>query len=125
MQQGNSLDSALVLCSFLVGVGYNAYTVIGYASQKVTLKDERETEYPLEKISLEDREKDAEEIKSDSKKEQKYRVKPLRQLKSNFLTKQAEKQKGFDVENERKRNEVKEDLQKVTGISPSILTFVG
>ncbi|KAG1655481.1 Dynein regulatory complex subunit 7 [Nymphon striatum] len=35
----NSLESSLVLCSFLLGAGYNAYVVTGYAKRNICQAD--------------------------------------------------------------------------------------
>jgi hypothetical protein len=66
--------------------------------------DERESVYPLEKMSLDEEEGQTENNADSGKKEGKYRVKPLRQLKSNFLTKQAERQKALEAANEQKKS---------------------
>lgn len=39
-QIGDSFDFAIVLCSLLIGVGYNAYVVYGTAPKKITTRDE-------------------------------------------------------------------------------------
>lgn len=45
-QAGDSLDMSLVLASFLIGVGYDAYVVCGKASKEVTMKNEGNLECP-------------------------------------------------------------------------------
>lgn len=44
-QVGDSLDMSILNVSFLIGAGYDAYVVMGFASQEVTSKDESELEY--------------------------------------------------------------------------------
>lgn len=39
-QTGDCFDFAIVLCSLLIGVGYNAYVVYGTAPKEITTKDE-------------------------------------------------------------------------------------
>ena len=39
-QEGSSFDMACVLCSLLLGVGYDAYCVCGYAVREVTEMDQ-------------------------------------------------------------------------------------
>lgn len=39
-QEGSSFDMASVLCSLLLGVGYDAYCVCGYAVREVTEMDQ-------------------------------------------------------------------------------------
>lgn len=94
MQSGNSLDFSIVLASLLLGVGYDAFVCSGYADRKVTEMDELTTDLPLEKISLEDTSSLGAAQPSDPLTERKYNIKTLRQLKSNFLTKQFEKEKA-------------------------------
>jgi hypothetical protein len=44
---GDSFDIAMVLCSFLLGAGYDAYVVYGNSPKFVTMRDQRATECPL------------------------------------------------------------------------------
>ena len=44
---GDSFDMAMLLCSFLLGAGYDAYVVNGYAPKHVTLRDQSRTPVPL------------------------------------------------------------------------------
>jgi len=44
-QRGDSLDMAIALCSLLLGVGYDAYCVSGYAPEFLTTGDQQATEY--------------------------------------------------------------------------------
>ena len=44
---GDSFDIAMVLCSFLIGAGYDAYVVYGNAPKFVAMRDQRSTECPL------------------------------------------------------------------------------
>jgi hypothetical protein len=52
---GDSFDLAILLCSLLLGNGYDAYVVYGYAPKYITLHDQTKTQCPL--ISKIDREK--------------------------------------------------------------------
>ena len=56
-QAGDSFDLSIVLCSLLIGVGYDAYVVIGTAPKKITTKDESLMECPFD-IDLPDNESD-------------------------------------------------------------------
>jgi len=47
-QVGDSFDFAIVLCSLLIGVGYNAYVVYGCAPKKITTRDESLEKVPSE-----------------------------------------------------------------------------
>lgn len=44
---GDSFDMAMILCSLLIGNGYDAYVVNGYAPKYITLKDQSKTPCPL------------------------------------------------------------------------------
>lgn len=44
---GDSFDIAMVLCSFLLGAGYDAYVVYGTSPKYITLKDQRALQCPL------------------------------------------------------------------------------
>eukprot|EP01031_Cornospumella_fuschlensis_P044065 gene44065-53875_t len=50
---GDCFDMSNVLCSFLLGAGYDAYMVMGYAPSYITLKDQSMTTCPLIKETLE------------------------------------------------------------------------
>ena len=39
-QKGNSFDHSILLCSLLLGVGYDAYCVCGYATREVCMMDQ-------------------------------------------------------------------------------------
>ncbi len=104
-QQGNSLDKSIVLVSLLRGVGYDAYVVSGYASKRITTLDETHLEVPVE--SFDDAETGVRKVsvKEDAN-GAKYHVKPVRQLKSQFLLKREEllqKQKETQAEQQRKK----------------------
>jgi hypothetical protein len=46
-QAADAFDAADVLCSLLLGAGFNAFVVMGYAPLAVTLNDQSSTEYVL------------------------------------------------------------------------------
>ena len=105
----------MTLCSLLLGVGYDAYVVSGYAVRKVTEMDERTTEFPVDKIVLENSlpadpttPSNNDSSDADTKKENKYRVKPIRQLKSSFITKQQAKERAKEEEQQQKKREKEE-----------------
>jgi len=52
-QAGDSFDMSTLLCSMLLGVGYNAYVVVGYAPRDVTLNNQSNKQNPLLKAELE------------------------------------------------------------------------
>lgn len=47
-QIGDSFDFAIVLCSLLIGVGFNAYVVYGCAPKKITTRDESLEKVPFD-----------------------------------------------------------------------------
>jgi hypothetical protein len=56
-QAGDSFDFSIVLCSLLIGSGYDAFIVIGIAPKRITSKDEGLMDCPfsLEINDLEDK----------------------------------------------------------------------
>lgn len=46
-QTADAFDASVVLCSLLLGAGYNAFVVMGYAPLAVTLNDQSQVECPL------------------------------------------------------------------------------
>jgi hypothetical protein len=44
---GDSFDLSTLLCSLLIGSGYDAYVVCGYAPRHVTLRDQSSTQCPI------------------------------------------------------------------------------
>ena len=47
-QAGDCFDFSIVLCSLLIGAGYDAYVVYGTAPKRITTKDESRMECPFE-----------------------------------------------------------------------------
>jgi len=82
-QQGNCFDCSNLLCSLLLGAGYDAYVVSGYATKEVCLSDETREMCPLLKP------KDKEAVAEAAKDTRKYAVKPPRDLRSKFEQKMA------------------------------------
>ena len=46
-QKGNSFDHSVLLCSLLLGVGYDAYCVCGYGTREVCMMDQTRNICPL------------------------------------------------------------------------------
>lgn len=44
---GDSFDIAVLLCSLMIGAGYDAYVVCGYAPRHITLRDQSNTACPM------------------------------------------------------------------------------
>ncbi|XP_054465855.1 dynein regulatory complex subunit 7 [Anoplopoma fimbria] len=86
-QRANCLDFATLLCSLLLGSDYDAYCVSGYAVREMCLLDPSLLHCPLLDTEVES------DISEQQLQENKYLVKPLRELKSRFLTQQEKKKK--------------------------------
>ncbi|KAM5124949.1 dynein regulatory complex subunit 7-like, partial [Mantella aurantiaca] len=99
-QKGNCFDFSTLLCSLLLGGGYDAYCVSGYASQDTCLMDESREVCPLLKTT---KESDEETPKKPHKK---YSVKPPRQLLSRFeLQQKAKHQAKIQTQNLKEQEE--------------------
>ncbi|XP_028814113.1 dynein regulatory complex subunit 7 isoform X2 [Denticeps clupeoides] len=83
-QRGTCFDFTILLCSVLLGAGYDAYCISGYAEREICLCDQTHQECPL--LAKQESKTTVEPEKSD----QKYRVKPSRELRSSFLQTQEE-----------------------------------
>jgi hypothetical protein len=92
----------MLLASFLIGVGYDAYCVCGYATKDVTLLDQSRKQCP--QLIQEDEE--VEEAQQAQK--SKYPVKPPKDLSSKFLKKQAQKEIDKKEAEDKKRREEEE-----------------
>ncbi|CAL8263433.1 unnamed protein product [Merluccius merluccius] len=79
-QRGTCFDVSTLLCSLLLGAGYDAYCVSGYAVREMCLLDQRRQECPLVMDTLAE----------DKRQVRKYAVKPPRELRSNFERRQQE-----------------------------------
>ncbi|NXJ32559.1 DRC7 protein, partial [Ciconia maguari] len=86
-QRGNCFDFSVLLCSMLIGAGYDAYCVHGYATREICTLDETLELCPLLR-------KPQEVPKEEIKKSNKYRVKPPPDLQSKFELQQEAKKKA-------------------------------
>uniref|UniRef100_A0A8C5QQA0 Dynein regulatory complex subunit 7 n=1 Tax=Leptobrachium leishanense TaxID=445787 RepID=A0A8C5QQA0_9ANUR len=85
-QQGNCFDVSELLCSLLLGAGYDAFCVSGYATREMCLMDETRKVCPLLQTSKESNNQ------SPVKLVKKYSVKAPRQFISKFESEQKAKQ---------------------------------
>ncbi|KAH9491420.1 Dynein regulatory complex subunit 7 [Bulinus truncatus] len=102
-QKGNCFEYSTLLCSLLIGAGYDAYVVSGYANKDTCLADESREICPLLKKK--------EELQEQEKKKQlkKYTVKPPKDLRSKFeLKMEARKENEIKAEADRKRAEAEQ-----------------
>ena len=104
-QRGNCFDYAVLLCSFLVGVGYDAYCVCGYATQEVSQHNLTRKTCPL-LVEKEEEKEDREEETRD-----RYIVRPPRDLSSMFVKRMVDKERA-KVEEERRKKQEEEDAKR-------------
>ncbi|XP_056633325.1 dynein regulatory complex subunit 7 [Diorhabda sublineata] len=78
-QSGQTFELATTLCSILIGVGYDAFVVSGYAIKDVTLRIMIRTDCPIPPF------KEEEEKPPETPIEEKYKLKPPKDLRSKFL----------------------------------------
>ncbi|XP_067406158.1 dynein regulatory complex subunit 7 isoform X2 [Emydura macquarii macquarii] len=106
-QRGNCFGFSVLLCSLLIGAGYDAYCVNGYATREICMMDETREVCPLLKKSKEILK---EEVKEKAKK---YAVKPPRDLRSKFeLQQAAKKEAGIEAAEEKKQKEEEERIME-------------
>ncbi|KAL9651624.1 hypothetical protein ABK040_001569 [Willaertia magna] len=91
-QKGNSFDISLLMVSLLIGAGYNAYCVSGYAPLNVVENDQTHRDYPYEIEPEEELQKEEQRIFKPSK----YKLKTRPNLTSNF------KKEDYEVKEENK-----------------------
>ncbi|CAG9833171.1 unnamed protein product [Diabrotica balteata] len=78
-QSGQSFEIATLLCSALIGVGYNAFVASGYAIKDVTLRIMVRVDCPFPPFKEEEEKPEVKFV------EEKYKLKPPRDLRSKFL----------------------------------------
>ncbi|NXQ95038.1 DRC7 protein, partial [Sagittarius serpentarius] len=100
-QKGNCFDFSVLLCSMLIGAGYDAYCVHGYATRDICTLDKTLELCPLLR-------KPQEVPKEGMKKSNKYRVKPPPDLQSKFELQQEAKKKA-ETEAAQKNKEREEE----------------
>nr|XP_009664339.1 PREDICTED: coiled-coil domain-containing protein lobo homolog [Struthio camelus australis] len=96
--RGNCFDFSVLLCSMLIGAGYDAYCVNGYATHKICTMDETLEVCPLLR-------KPQEVPEEGEKKSSKYRVKPP----PNPPAQQQEAKKEAETEAAREKKEREEE----------------
>ncbi|KAM4017283.1 dynein regulatory complex subunit 7 [Anomaloglossus baeobatrachus] len=115
-QKGNCFDFSVLLCSLLLGAGYDAYCVSGYATHKMCLMDDREEACPLLAPPQESCEW------SPLKPPQKYSVRPPRQLLSKFeLQQEAKKEAKEQAASARQHEEAERRLAEAETPGPDPL----
>ncbi|NXS43857.1 DRC7 protein, partial [Balaeniceps rex] len=105
-QRGNCFDFSVLLCSMLIGAGYDAYCVHGYATREICTLDETLELCPLLR-------KPQEVPKEGMKKSNKYRVKPPPDLQSKFeLQQEAKKKAETEAAQKNKEREEEKEVEK-------------
>lgn len=108
-RKGTCFEYSTLLCSFLLGAGFNAYCVSGYAVKEMCLLDQTHEECPLLKPQ------DTVVETQTEQKVMKYKVKPPRDLKSNFEQHQEEKkqqERQALLEKQREAERLKEEQER-------------
>ncbi|XP_059188538.1 dynein regulatory complex subunit 7 [Centropristis striata] len=90
-QKATCFDFATLLCSLLLGSHYDAYCVSGYAVKELCVLEQSLKERPLLDTELNS------VISAQELQENKYTVKPPRELKSHFLTQQEKKKQDAEA----------------------------
>ncbi|NWU77992.1 DRC7 protein, partial [Onychorhynchus coronatus] len=101
-QRGNCFDFSVLLCSLLIGAGYDAYCVHGYASQEICTLDQTQDLCPLLRKPQE----------VPMTKKSKYRVKILAEPQSKFVLQQKAKKKEETEDVQKKEEEVVTEVQE-------------
>lgn len=104
-QKGNCFDYSILLTSLLIGAGYDAYVVCGYATREVCNMDESRRVCPL-LVKTEEK-----HVSAAKKEAGKYAVKPPRDLNSKYLASQEERIRKKERDELEKRN--KEQLDAI------------
>ncbi|XP_074865016.1 dynein regulatory complex subunit 7 [Carettochelys insculpta] len=115
-QRGNCFGFSVVLCSLLIGAGYDAYCVNGYATREICMMDETREVCPLLRKSKEVL------VEPMKQKVKKYAVKPLRDLCSKFeLQQKAKREAEMEAAQERKQKEEEERITEAEKPKPDPL----
>ncbi|XP_060518662.1 dynein regulatory complex subunit 7 [Cylas formicarius] len=100
-QGGHCFEIATVLCSLLVGMGYDAFVVSGYAVEDVTMRIMTRVDSPYPPFEEDDA------VKVEEAAVGKYRVAQPRKLESKFLAMMKQKE-SLRLQEERRRVEEEE-----------------
>ncbi|CAK8692243.1 unnamed protein product [Clavelina lepadiformis] len=115
-QLGNCFDFSNILCSLLLGAGYDAYVVSGYATKEVCLSDESRDICPLLNTKPEVKKEE------DKKAAGKYSVKPPRDLRSKFIIKmEARRKKEEEDQKDKERMEEEARVAELEKPPPDLL----
>ncbi|NXI37390.1 DRC7 protein, partial [Galbula dea] len=104
-QRGNCFDFSVLLCSMLIGAGYDAYCVHGYAAQEMCTLDETLELCPLLK--------EPQEVPKEGMKSNKYQVKPPLGLQIELELQQRAKKKAETEAAQKNKEGEKEKVLEV------------
>jgi len=111
LRAGDCFDFSVFLCSLLMGAGYDAYCVNGYAPKFITEVDQKNTMCP-EHVKF-PRGKPAEGKNKSDEKDKSYKLKVKREHDSKFLTnKQNKEEEMAERLVERKKVKIREAVKK-------------
>ncbi|KAM7410752.1 hypothetical protein PAMA_020948 [Pampus argenteus] len=94
-QTATCFEFGTLLCSLLLGTNYDAYCVSGYAVRDMCLLDQRLQECPLLDTQL--NVTDEVVMSLQQQQENKYTVRPLRELESHFVIQQEKKKREAEA----------------------------
>ncbi|XP_029909865.1 dynein regulatory complex subunit 7 [Myripristis murdjan] len=105
--RGTCFDFSTLLCSLLLGDGYDAYCVSGYAVKEICQRDQSLQECPLLVTEVKDTipEQEPEQVN-------KYTVKPLWEPKSCFEQKQQEEAKALQLKKQHEAQLLQEESEQ-------------
>ncbi|CAD8138022.1 unnamed protein product [Paramecium pentaurelia] len=99
-QKGDCFDLSILLCSVLIGVGYDAYCVYGTAPRSITSKNESDLDYIFINNGIkeddEDKDKDNDELKDNE-----FAILPKEEIISKYDTKIQKQKEEFEKEQRR------------------------
>ena len=103
-QAVDSFDFANVLCSLLIGCGYDAYVVYGIAPREITTKDKAlmECPFPIEMTDIDDQ--DDPEVDKDEEHMTSKKPCLITAIEGNSVTKPPVRQSDFDVDMKKTRD---------------------
>lgn len=107
-KSGQSHELACVLCSLLIGLGYDAYVVFGYAVRDVTMRIMTRVDSPY---PADEKQEDVRDEGEDSKK---YTVRPPRDLRSKFILMMEQKEIDKTKAEEERLAEIERQKEEVT-----------
>ena len=101
-QSGDSFDFAIVLCSLLIGCGYDAYVVYGTAPKEITTKDESLMDCPFPLYMPENEEDEDPEVDHDEEQMSEKKESSVQPLEDFQVVKKGPHMSEFDTETNNK-----------------------